>query len=415
MKKTNFLKAAALALCVSTAMFSCKKDNVETPQEEEHHHDEEGEHTFVRVMVSDQNTTALTMIDPHEAKITSFVAKYPLANLYATASGRHVVLTHGTNNAVEVFNSGLRLHEDHVDVDGDAAMTTFTDNSQKPTHFKSYGTQSLIFNDNEGTLSYAADADFSTANGKFKKINANLLPHHGAMAFFDNNNIAVTSTATSGQSPTSIIVIGQNGTKIHDAKLTVGGLHGNASDGVTAVFGAYKDASNQAGGALVVKQDGSQVFIDNPAGFGAARLATILYAKKTKKFIGYVAAKGAYVVDVAGNKITPLYTGADAFQCKVDYAGENLLVLTLDGKLKIYSLSTLALVKEMQVIGAVASADTYKPVLEATEHFAYIAMPTLGEVHQINLEDGDVIKHKVSANPVRLAVFGFENSETHDH
>ncbi|MCH5689328.1 hypothetical protein LWM68_36865 [Niabella sp. W65] len=60
------------------------------------------------------------------------------------------------------------------------------------------------------------------------------------------------------------------------------------------------------------------------------------------------------------------------------------------------------------------SADVYKPVLEATERFAYIAIPASGEVHQVSLADfSKVIKHKVSARPVRLALFGFESSEEH--
>ncbi|WP_443936793.1 hypothetical protein [Pedobacter sp. MW01-1-1] len=412
MKKSSILKALSLVLLATTTFFSCKKDH---NPEEEHEHHHEGEHTFVRLMVADQNTTTLSMIDPSQAKVTNYIAKFPLGTLYATASRRHVAILNGANNLVEIFNSGLRLHDDHVDVDGAAAMTTFTSDGLKPAHFISYGTQTMIFNDNSGTISTASDADFSTANGKFRQINMGLFAHHGAMTPFVNSTFAVTKSTGAGVSPNGVMVVNADGTVKYPSTLTVGSIHGNATDGTTGVFGAYKDATNQIGGILVVKQDGTQTFIENPAGFGAARLGTVLYAKKAKKFIGYSAAKGAYLVDVAANKITPIYAAADAFQCKVDYAGENLVLLTLDGKLKIYNLNTGALKKEIAVIGAVASADTYKPILEATAQYGYIAMPTLGEVLQINLEDGDVVKHKVSANPVRMTLFGFEISETHNH
>ncbi|RZK91481.1 MAG: hypothetical protein EOO98_05780, partial [Pedobacter sp.] len=120
-------------------------------------------------------------------------------------------------------------------------------------------------------------------------------------------------------------------------------------------------------------------------------------------------------IDIANNKIAPIYSGADAFQCKVDFAGKNLLVLTLDGKLRIYDLATGALKKEGSVISATSSTDTYKPVLEATTKYAYIAVPTLGEVHQIDLSTFNLTaKHKVSSKPVRLAIFGFESNASHN-
>lgn len=95
--------------------------------------------------------------------------------------------------------------------------------------------------------------------------------------------------------------------------------------------------------------------------------------------------------------------------------GQELLVLTLDGKLRIYDLSSEALKKEGSVILSVASADTYKPVLEATTKFAYIDVPSSGEVYQVDLADfSKVTKHKVSSKPVRLTLFGFESSAGHE-
>lgn len=413
MKHLKTIKTFIAIAGLSTLFFACRKDR-DIINEEEHEHETEAK--YVRVMVADETSTDLTLLDPSTAKLSKFTAKYPLSNLYSTASGRYAAVLYGANNLVEIFDSGLLSHDDHVDVVGDAKWTSFTATGLKPTHFKSKGNETLIFNDGSGTLSWATDADFSTANGKFKEINAGLLAHHGAMAQFTNGNYAVTTTKSAGVSPTGAIIINKSGATLHTAKLEVGAIHGNASDGTNAVFGAFKDGTNAAGGVLVVNQDGTQKFIDNPAGFGAFRLGTILYAEGAKKFIGYVAAKGAYMVDVAQNSISTIYAGADAFQVKTDMAGKNLLVLTLDGKLRIYDLATGALKKEGNAIGAVASADTYKPILEATSHFAYIAVPSTGEVHQIDLHDfSEVIKHKVTSRPVRLMLFGIENSEEHSH
>jgi len=409
MKTRNKLKTIALFLIVAASFAACKKEN-NSPEPE----GATKEQKFVRVLVSDETSTTLTQIDPFAAKIATFTAKYPLANIYGTASGRYAAVLYGAQNLVEVFDSGLESHDDHVDVDGVAKWAAITANGIKPTHFKSKGKESLVFNDGEGTLSVGNDADFNTANAKFKTVNAGLLPHHGAMAQFANGNYAITATAISGASPTKVIVTDKNGTLVYAATQEVGNIHGNASDGQNAVFGAFTSSAASAGGVLVVSQNGSQRVIPNPDGFGAFRLATILYAESAKKFIGYVAAKGAFLIDLSANRITPIYTGADAFQCKLDYAGKNLLVLTLDGKLRIFDLASGSLKKEGTVMSAVIAADVYKPVVEATARYAYLAVPSAGEVQQIDLADfTKVIKHKVTARPVRLTLFGFESSAEH--
>jgi hypothetical protein len=305
-------------------------------------------------------------------------------------------------------------HDDHVDVVNSPKWAAITANGIKPTHFKSKGQESLIFNDGDGTLSSGKDPDFNTAGAKFKTINAGLLPHHGAMAQFTNGTYAVTTVASAGAPVNRVKVINSTGGEVYPSALEVGAIHGNASDGANAVFGAFTSAAATAGGALVVSQNGQQRLIPNPDGLGAFRFGTVLYAESAKKFIAFGAAKGAYFIDITANKMTPIYTGSDAIQCKTDYAGKNLLVLSLDGKLRIYDLSTGTLKKEGSVISATPSADTYKPVLEATARFAYIAVPSSGEVHQISLQDfTNVIKHKVSSRPVRLMLFGFETSESH--
>lgn len=406
------LRNAALIALLSATFAACQKDNDEVIPDPE---TTAGEFKFLRVLVADELSSKLTQIDPSTSTITSYDAKHPLANLYGTAGGRYAAVLYQGQNLVEVFDNGLTSHDDHVDVAGDPKWAAITATGTKPTHFKSVNDESLIFNDGDGTLSLGKESDFNTAGAKFKVINAGLLPHHGAMANFDNGTIAVTTTATAGASPTKVIVIDKNGNHVYESTVNFGNIHGNASDGNNAVFGGFTDATASAGGVLVVNSNGTQKVIPNPEGFGAFRLASIYYAETANKFIGYVATKGAYLIDIVGNKITTIYAGDNAFQCKVDYSGKNLLVLTLDGKLRIYDLPSGSLVKEGNVIPAVTSTDIYKPVLEATSKYAYIALPASGEVAQISLSDlSNVVKHKVSSRPVKLTLYGFETSEGHN-
>ncbi|SFQ23540.1 hypothetical protein [Hymenobacter arizonensis] len=404
-------KNLALAFLASMALASCKKDGEDaTPADV----DAGKEFRYVRVLVADEQSNKLTQIVPRDAAITSVDADFPLGTLYPTASGRFAAVMYGSQNLVKMFDTGLEWHGDHVDVKGSPKWGTIQSTAARPSHFKSKGTESLIFNDGDGTLSVANEPSFHNSGAQFTVINAGLLPHHGAMAHYSNDTYAVTTASASGANPTRVQVINKTGALVHASTLQTGAIHGNASDGEDAVFGAWETTANANGGILVVNKNGQQRFIPNPAGFGAARLGTVLYAQEARKFIGYSNAKGAYMVNLTSNQLTPIYTGTDAIQAKTDYAGKNLLVLSLDGKLRVYNLATGALRKEGNVIPATPAADSFKPVLEATDRFAYIAVPALGEVHQIKLDDfTTVVKHKVSARPVRLTVLGYESDATH--
>ncbi|RZL16967.1 MAG: hypothetical protein EOO89_10310 [Pedobacter sp.] len=407
---TKFLKNIALVAIVAATFSACKKDTneIEVPVTENK------EFKYLRVLVTDELSSKITMIDPFEAKVNSFDTKYPLASIYGISGGRYAAVLYGSQNLAEVFDTGLQTHTDHVDIVNSGKWAAISATNLKPTHFKSSGTESLIFNDGEGTLSLGVESDFNTAGAKFKTINAGINPHHGAMAQFDNATIAVT-TAPVGGSANRVIVIDKQGKHLHESTMEIGAIHGNATDGRNAVFGGFTTSAATSGGVLVVSETGTQKLIPNPEGFGAFRLATILYAESANKFIGYVASKGAYMIDIVANKITPIYTGNDAYQCKVDFSGKKLYVLTLDGKLRIYDLQSGALSKEGNVTAAVVSTDTYKPVLEATAKYIYIAQPATGEVAQIDVADfSKVIKHKVSSRPVRLALTGFESNAGHN-
>ncbi|WP_046246746.1 hypothetical protein [Hymenobacter terrenus] len=404
---TNRTFQLALSLTAATVLAACDKDDKEVVPAAK-------EYRFVRVLVTDELVPKLTQITPHNASIASFDADFPLGALYPTASGRFATVLYSSQNLVKVFDTGLESHGDHIDIKGTPKWGTITATAPRPSHFKSKGDETLIFNDGDGTLSVGNEANFHNSGAQFTVINAGLMPHHGAMAHFSNDTYAVTTASASGASPTRVQVIDKGGRLVHASTLQTGAIHGNASDGENSVFGAWTSTANASAGALVVNKDGQQRLIPNPADFGAFRLGTILYAKEARKFIGFAATKGAYLIDLTGNQITPIYAGNDAFQCKTDYAGKNLLVLTLDGKLRVYDLASGALKKEAGVIPATASADTYKPVLEATEKFAYVAVPTLGEVHQIQLDNlSTVARHKATARPVRLIVLGFESDANH--
>lgn len=403
--KNNYFKLIFLFALASFAV-SCSNDddNDATIPDETI-----SEYKYLRILLSDEKTTDLTLVNPLDATTSSFTAKFAKASLYTTESGRYAGIIHRTSNTVETFDSGFEGHGDHVDVDGIPKFGALTAQSLLPTHFKSKIGELLTFNDGDGTLSVAKEADINTAGATFKTINAGLLAHHGAMATFTNGTYAITvkDNSVAGTLPEKVKIIDNTGKTLFDATVATKGIHGNASDGTYAVFGS-------ASGVLVVESSGKQQLIALPEDFGTAWFGTILETKAKGKFIGYTAAKGAYLIDVVNNTIKPILQSTAIMQCKMSYNATKLGILLHSGEFKLFNLTSLQAEKEGKIISETATDAALKPQMQLTENFAYITSPTTGELVQLNLATMKIEKKiKVSNTPYMITILGFENSKSH--
>lgn len=403
--KNKFHKLLFL-FALSAFAVSCSNDD-------DHDHDDHLEETnqeykYLRVLVSDEKTTELSLVNPVDATASFFNAKFPKSALYTTESGRFAGIIHRADNTVETFDSGFEFHGDHVDTKGTPKFGALTGSSLSPTHFKSKLGEILTFNDDDGTLSVAKESDVHTPGAKFTTINAGLTAHHGAMATFSNGTYAITEkdNSLSGTLPQKVKIIDNTGKTLFDAKLVTTGIHGNATDGTYAVFGS-------GSGILVVESNGNQKYVAHPEGFGTAWFGSILETAYAGKFVGYTAAKGAYLIDVVNNTVKPIFENTKIMQCKVSYNHKKIGILLHSGEFRLFDLNSLSLDKTATIISATAEDSTQKPQLELTEKFAYITSPTTGELLQVNLSTLDVKKIKTSATPYRITIFGHENSVAH--
>lgn len=370
---------------------------------------EETEYKFIRVVVNDETSKELSLVDPVKLTAEKFEAQFSKSTLYGTQGGRFGAIVNGANNFVQLFDTGLEGHGDHVDVKGTPKFGALTGDGNKPTHFKSKGDEIITFNDGDGTLSIAKEADFHTAGKKMTHINAGNVAHHGAMTKFDNGTYAITEKdgSAAGTLPERVKIIDASGKTLFASTIQTKGIHGNATNGSISLFGS-------SSGILAVEPTGNQQLIPHPADFGEAWFGSILEAKGAGKFLGYTAAKGVYVIDVAAKSVTPVLASTDIMQAKVDYAGNNVVILLHSGELRIYDLKTNALKISGSVTGATAKDETQKPQLEATSRYIYITQPKTGELLVVNAANlSKTNKVKVSATPYRLAILGFESSEGH--
>jgi hypothetical protein len=392
----------ALALLAAVAFSACKKDNP-NPVEPA------GEYRYVRVLVADGTSNKITQVSPVDGRVESFDAPHPNAALYRSGTGRYAGMLWGTQNLTRFFDTGLEFHVDHVDVKGTPKFAAITSAGPRPAHFKSHGKETMIFNDGDGTLSVANEADFHQAGATMRVVETGVVPHHGAMTKFENGNYAITvkDENIEAGAPHGVKIINANGAQVHPATQAVRRIHGNATDGTNAVFGVE-------GGVLVVSQNGQQRIIPNVADWGTTRFGTILYGEGANRFVAFTNLKGVYTVNLSNNTISPIFESTSIMQVKLDLAGNNLLVLMLDGTLRVYDLANGNLQREGNVIPATATSETLKPVLEATSKYAYIILPNQGELLQVNLADfADVQRHQVSGQPTRLVVLGHETNESH--
>ncbi len=394
-----------ITLIAGTALtFSCEKHDHDTIPD-----DPSKEYRFVRIMVSDRASPSLSLISPSDGTVSAFNAKHAASSLYTTESGRYFAVLHRENNLTEVFDTGLESHADHVDVRGTPKFGTLTGESAQPTHFKSKKGELMTFNDGDGTLSVGLESEVHTPGAKMTTINAGLLRHHGAMATFANGTYAITEKDNSiaGTLPEKVKIINRAGTTLHEAKIATQGIHGNATDGTYAVFGS-------ASGILIVESSGNQKLIPHPADFGTAWFGTLLETNQGGKFVGFTAAKGAYLIDAGSGTVSPLFENTDIMQCKISVDGKKLGVLLHSGELKLIDLSTGKIEKQGKIMNPTDKGDTQKPQLEHTRKFAYITSPKSGELWQVRWADlSDIRKIKAGNSPYRLSIAGYESNESH--
>ena len=387
----QLLITSALLVAVS----ACNRDNEVTPDTKEA--------VFTRLLVSDADGTTVSLIDPRAGSSESFQAKFAGSSLYATQSGRFAAVVNNANHYVQFFDSGIEHHNDHADVVGKPKWAPLVSERNKPAHlyfWEQQGYHAAIFNDGEGSLTLTNDYEIGTA-AKPKTVMVDV-PHHGAMAAFNNGTIAVTQKdgTISGTLPERVKIIDQNGTVLKASTIATKGIHGEAGNGEIVLFGHPE-------GILVVGKDGSQRNITYPAGVGRNWLSTIYHDSKSDAFYGYSAKGGVYRIDVINNQISPLLTSDQIALFRVDNEGREAFALLMDGTLRVFDGKTGTAGASAKVAAIIDPAAKVKPDMVVSKKFVYITQPDQREVLVIQREGLSVkAPLKLTTRPAKLALFG---------
>lgn len=406
MKNLNKLKIGVLSVAL-VSVAACRDDenitsNPTNPSTEK-------EFKQIRILVNDEITNDLNVINPFDGTIKNFKSDFAKTTLYSTNSGRYGISLSSTANALQLFDSGISVHGDHTHTVNELGWAILKGTFNKPSHVFSKFGEISVFNDGLGTFSYAYETLANDPAGSFKTVNIpSASPHHGAMVRFSNGNYAVTSDDNtvpnaSASLPERVKIVDTNGKTISESTLATTGIHGDETDGENAVFGSYS-------GALVVNKSGQQYLIPNPDNFGSSDiLGSIYYSNESRKFYGRSSKKGIYEINLTTKKITPILESTDISSVSQDFSSKRFIVLLTSGMVKLFNTQTNKIEKEGQVVSAFLATDNSKPVVKATENFLYLVDPRSNKLKQIRISDLKLnSEYSVSSKPYQLTILGAE-------
>ncbi len=401
MRKNPLLTAALLSLMLTFS--ACQ------PDDDGAQPDDKRENQFVRVLVADDASTSLFLLDPRNEKMETFTGQFSGNNLYPTASGRYAAVVNSTNHFVQFFDSGIEAHDDHAHLKGTPKWALTTATGPKPSHFYAWGNNMALFNDGDGSLSLTSE-DLLHQEDKASHVVVDQ-PHHGAVILFANGTLAVTQkdNSVAGTLPERVKIIDRSGKVLHSSTIATGGIHGDAGDGRWALFGSTT-------GILKVSSEGSQNLITYPGNFGTNWLSTIYYGKECKKFMGYRAKFGVYFIDPEKNAITPIMDDNSIVSARFDAEGKDILALKSDGTLLLFDGLT-GMKKTERTLPLVFPEDGKGgPSFTASRKYVYVTNPERGETLMLTRQGlADYDTFTMPGKPGKITLVGADLDENSDH
>jgi WD40 repeat protein len=418
MKKYRFLIPVVLLMA-----YSCqeKEDPLAEPQTFG-----ETESEWIRLAVwNDRNQ--LGLMNPLTKILTpSDVEPFVTGSAnYVSSSGRYVVSVERVQNNVRFFDSGIENHSDHgheYPMRWLSGMAT----APLPTHFSSTSGNIIIFNDGDGSVTIARESAMeSPAFQPTILTNLNNGTHHGAATWLTGNKLAVTykNPAVPGALPQFVKIVNLNGEVVFENnEVAVTGIHGDASNGQHAVFGATE-------GVIVAGADNSLKLIANPSpltGTSGNWMGTIRANDAINKFYGFARNHGIFEIDPIANSIKPILSSNTVRSYFLSADGGYLVVQENDNRVHIFETATGNSLVSRIVTSAQDQASTnarkilddiefYRimneanPLLTASEQFLYVLEPGRSKVHVRDIKTLDVVESMdVPSNTMNIMRIGFQ-------
>ena len=392
-------------------------------EHDEHGHGEHGEgaeEVLGRLLIGDGETGMMSVIDLEHGDVEqdAFDLGSRAGRLYATKNGRFAIAVSSDANNAHVFDGGVYLeaHGDHFDlVEGPVERLDIDLSGDRPVHLVVGSKWAAIFYDGSGDVVLLEVHELEEEGSEYVPLKLNAGPQHGGAVPLEGDLFAITTQHPDYDSapedyrlPIGAHVSDLDGNIIHSAD-GCEGLHGDAGNGHTAVFGCI-------GGVLVLEEHDGHFhdnFIGPPAGSPEDfRIGSVYGYPGLDHFFALGGAVGLYVVEPeeeAMELLIPSSEELSPINVSISHDGEALLVVMSDGELRMYDAHDLDLL---------ASADDFltEPVETgfwarpntATAPGAVFVTDSVGEkVLQLDAHDLEVVNHwDVDGTPNKIAFVG---------
>jgi len=398
-----FKRIFTLSLLGLVMLNACKPGKEEVTMSTENEH--------VRLAVTSTASADLTYMNVKEEKTETFAISGKNPYLY-TATGRFAYLLHRETDMLEIFDSGIENHGDHIHIKGTPKMAALKVTEGKPTHFFAQGEKAIIFNDGTGSVTIIDEEKIHSAGYQPTIVRA-AVAHHGAAVLFGNNTLAVTDrlpnyNGSSPTLPTTVRVVDLQGNNVAQTTVRVAGIHGEAFNGMYAAFGSTD-------GVVLVQSNGTSKVIPHHPDLVAANvwLGSLAGHEDLAHFYGYSSRQGGgvYKVDPAANAMTPILKTDILGSVKLTRDGKTLVVLLKNGTMQLYDARTGSKTAERGgVIADFTSTPTGEgtvaPSFDISNFGIYVSDPQNQKVTIVSTRNLSLIRTMPMNQAARLLLLG---------
>jgi zinc transport system substrate-binding protein len=363
-----------------------------------------------RAVVADHASGKITVLDLMTGKSVAHFGVEGPARLKASETGRHVFLSQGAQNRVDLIDTGVTIegHGDHLDVSAKAPrMTGGVVEGAKPSHINLGGGQVAVFFDGEGLARVMAEKALVAGKNGARVIRT-AAPHHGLAApIGDQMAMTIPHPADPRQLPVGIDLLDRDG-RSAARSAECPRLHGEAKLTGVAAFGCED-------GVLFLKTDKAGARFEKvayPADLPKERMVRNLApGRQTASLLGDFGPDGMVVIDPK----TKGFTFAQLPSRRTHFAREAILgdfgyVVTEEGLLHKISALTGKIEASLQVTERYSmegGSTVARPRVSASGDRIAVTDPAKGLVHAVDAKTMTVAHRiPVAGAPFDVVVVG---------
>lgn len=198
-----------------------------------HDHSNDENVTAWRLLVADQETPMVNVIDASEKDIlASFELEGP-ATLHRTGSGEAVFAVQGAAGVVSVINTGIAFHDhgDHADIEvAEPALLEVELTGERPAHFVERQGYIAQWFDGEDSARFLTESSVLAETSEIRTTSVEAAHHGVAVPYQHHAVVTIVNPDDASQRPVGARVIDEAGNPVGE-DIACPGLHGSAGSG----------------------------------------------------------------------------------------------------------------------------------------------------------------------------------------